>query len=59
MQLVVFQLMVLSENAVNVEKNRLSDYLQFGNGPVPKSPVAGHVLMTWVLGGICFLRGLG
>lgn len=40
-------------------KNRLSDYLQFGNGPVPKSPVAGHVLMTWVLGGICFLRGLG
>lgn len=59
MQLVVFQLMVLSKNAVNVEKNRLSDCLQFGNRPVPKSPVAGHVLMTWVLGGICFLRGLG
>lgn len=44
MQLVVFQLMVLSENAVNVEKNRLSEGLQvpqFGNGPVLKSPVPG------------------
>lgn len=59
--------------ALSVENSRLSEGLQallFQGGPVRSDQIrlkqfcswrrasSGHVLMNWVLGGVCFLRGV-